>query len=179
MARDNKENYAVTAFVRSHYNTLDNSQIADKVYNELNLLFDGLKDSGDDQEAKQHLEKLVPYLSPDALDFLSGLEELAEKDGAISVEDMIASIEEFNKLHERDQEPVDVILTSAVPLSTEQKERVIAKFKKKVGDHHLFIHEVIDKNVVGGVRLETENYYFDNTIVTKLKEIKEFILNDQ
>ncbi|UJF16549.1 F0F1 ATP synthase subunit delta [Jeotgalibaca sp. MA1X17-3] len=179
MVKDNKENYDVTAFVRSHYNTLANSQIADKIYNEMNLLFDGLQEANDDQEAQKHLEKLVPYLSAEGVNFLSGLEENVEKDGKISIEDMVSAIEEFRKLHEKDREPVDVTLTSAVPLNREQKERVIASFRKKVGGHHLFIHEVIDQDVVGGVRLETENYYYDNTIVKKLKEIKEFILNDE
>lgn len=179
MGKDNKGNYAVTAFVHSYYNTLTNSQIAGKVYNEMNLLLDGLKDTNEDQEAQEHLENLVAYLSTEGLNFLSGLKELGGKDGKISIEDMLLAIEEFKNIHEKDREPIDVTLTSAVPLNTEQKERVIASFRKKVGGHHLFIHEVIDEDVVGGVRLETENYYYDNTIVKKLKEIKEFILNDQ
>ena len=176
---DNSKNYSITAFVRSYYNEVDNSTIAKRVYSELNQLYEGLKDADNQEQAENHLEKMIPFLSPDALEFLSGLDENVNKGEEITVDEIVAAIEEFNKIHGSDEQPIDVILTSAVALSSDQKDRIIEKFRSKVGGHHLFIHEVVDQNVMGGVRLETENYYYDNTIVNKLREMKEFILNDQ
>ncbi len=176
---DNSKNYSITAFVRSYYNEVDNSTIAKRVYSELNQLYEGLKDADNQEQAENHLEKMIPFLSPDALEFLSGLDENVNKGEEITVDEIVVAIEEFNKIHGSDEQPIDVILTSAVALSSDQKDRIIEKFRSKVGGHHLFIHEVVDQNVMGGVRLETENYYYDNTIVNKLREMKEFILNDQ
>ena len=179
MAADNSNDYSINAFVRSYYNDMDNSTIAKRVYSELNQLYEGMKDSVSKEEAENHLEKMIPFLSPDGLEFLSGLDNEVNKGEEITVDEVLIAIEEFNKLHGRDEQPVDVILTSAVALSSDQKDRIIENFKSKVGDHHLFIHEVVDRNVMGGVRLETENYYYDNTNVNKLREMKDFILNDQ
>ena len=114
----------------------------------------------------------MKYLAPETLQFLEGLQDNLDNEG------ILASINAFNALYENKKEFVNMKLISAVPLTAEQKKRIMDKMEKRIGEATFFVTEEVDPTVMGGVRLESENHYFDNTIVTKLKEMKRHILKD-
>lgn len=73
--------------------------------------------------------------------------------------------------------PTIITLSSAVALRPEQKERIIAAFVKKTNLVDAYeVVEVVDAELIGGVRLESDNYFFDNTIRNNLAQLKQHIL---
>lgn len=76
--------------------------------------------------------------------------------------------------------PVTVTLTSAVALSPEQKKRILTAFVKKAKLAKEYeVVEVVDEALIGGVRLESDNFFFDNTIRNTLTQLKQHILEGQ
>lgn len=172
MARNGNAIAAVEAYVQAYYNRLPNSKIADRLYLDLSQLKDVFNQADAVQGEKPNLDLAVKYLAPETLAFLEGLQDNLDDEG------ILASINAFNALYENKKVFVNVKLTSAVPLSGEQKARILDKLEKRIGEATFFVTEAVDPKVMGGVRLESENHYFDNTIATKLKDMKKHILKD-
>ena len=63
-------------------------------------------------------------------------------------------------------------LISAVPLTADQKTRIMDKMAKKIGEATFFVTEEVDPTVMGGVRLESENHYFDNTVASPMSLLR-------
>lgn len=96
-----------------------------------------------------------------------------DKNEAMDIDQYIDDYLEKNR-------PTTITLTSAIALRTEQKERIVAAFLKKTNftkDYEVV--EIVDETLLGGVRLESANYFFDNTIRNKLTQLKQHILEDQ
>lgn len=172
MVKDGKAITTVEAYVQAYYNRLTDSKIADRIHLDLSQLKDAFNHSDADKSEKPNLGLAVKYLAPETLLFLEGLQDNLDNEG------ILASIKVFNGLYESKKEIVNMKLVSAVPLTAEQKKRILDKMEKRIGEATFFVTEVVDASVIGGVRLESENHYFDNTIATKLKEMKRHILND-
>lgn len=172
MVRESKAIATVEAYVQAYYNRLTDSKIADRLHLDLSQLKDAVNHADAGEGEKANLGLAVKYLAPETLLFLEGLQDNLDSEG------ILAAIKAFNALYEDKKEFVNMKLTSAVPLTEEQKARIMDKLKKRVGEATFFVTEVVDPSVMGGVRLESENHYFDNTIATKLKEMKRHILKD-
>ena len=172
MVKDGKAITTVEAYVQAYYNRLTDSKTADRLYLDLSQLKEAFNHADSDAGEQPNLDLAVKYLAPDTLRFLEGLQDNLDNEG------IWASIKAFNELYENKKVLVNVKLTSAVPLTAEQKMRIMNKMEKRIGEATFFVKEVVDPTVIGGVRLESENHYFDNTIATKLKEMKRHILTD-
>lgn len=173
MERENIKNSSLRLFVTTFYNSLESSEIAEKIYYELNQLKDNLlevmDEEGNTAVVENKLRIAVQFLSERTLEFLSNIDTAS----------YIDAINQFNELHKEDREPVNVTITSAVALKQKQKDRIIKAFRKKVENHHLYVKEVVDESVLGGVKLESDNYSFDNTLQTKITEMRKYLLEDQ
>ena len=172
MEKDGKAIATVEAYVQAYYNRLTNSKIADRLYLDLSQLKDAFNHADAAAGEEPNLDLAVKYLAPETLQFLEGLQDNLDNEG------ILASVKAFNALYENKKKFVNMKLTSAVPLTAEQKSRIMDKMEKRIGEATFFVTEVVDPSVMGGVRLESENHYFDNTIATKLKEMKRHILKD-
>ena len=172
MVKDGKAITTVEAYVQAYYNRLTDSKTADRLYLDLSQLKEAFNHADSDAGEQPNLDLAVKYLAPDTLRFLEGLQDNLDNEG------ILASIKAFNELYENKKVLVNVKLTSAVPLTAEQKMRIMNKMEKRIGEATFFVKEVVDPTVIGGVRLESENHSFDNTIATKLKEMKRHILTD-
>ncbi|WP_373804777.1 F0F1 ATP synthase subunit delta [Jeotgalibaca porci] len=76
--------------------------------------------------------------------------------------------------------PALVTLSSAVPLTPEQKERILTAFIKKTNVTKSYeVVEIVDETLIGGVCLESDNFFFDNTIRNNLTHLKQYILEGQ
>lgn len=76
--------------------------------------------------------------------------------------------------------PTIITLSSAVPLQPEQKERILTAFKKKTNFTHRYeVVEIVDEALIGGVCLESDNFFFDNTIRNNLTQLEQYILEGQ
>lgn len=62
----------------------------------------------------------------------------------------------------------EATITTAVPAT----KAVRAEVKRLIGDKDAIINEVVDKNVIGGVRIEANDYYLDLTVRNRLNRLK-------
>ena len=63
----------------------------------------------------------------------------------------------------------EINVTSAFPISTDVRAK-LKNFSKASND--IVINEIIDKNVIGGVKLEANNFYLDLTVRNRLNKLK-------
>jgi F-type H+-transporting ATPase subunit delta len=64
-------------------------------------------------------------------------------------------------------------VTSANPLSKELESVIASQIKQATKARSVVLQKNIDKSVVGGVRIETSNRVWDETVSKKLSELKE------
>jgi F0F1-type ATP synthase delta subunit len=67
-----------------------------------------------------------------------------------------------------------VVVTTAVPLSTEQREKIKTALEEKIGS--LEYIENVDKTVIGGIKLLVGSKEYDGTIKGKLNRLKQLLL---
>lgn len=103
----------------------------------------------------QHLsqstkEYLIPYLS------LEGSVHLIE------------AIEAFLDIYDANK----LEMTSAVPLTQQQMDRISEAFQKKTHKEYDSVVNTVDPSVIAGVRLKTKEYLLDGTVLHKLEQFK-------
>lgn len=62
----------------------------------------------------------------------------------------------------------EATITTAVPATNAVRQEV----KRLVGDKNAVINEVVDKNIIGGLRIEANDYYLDLTVRNRLNKLK-------
>ncbi len=66
----------------------------------------------------------------------------------------------------------EAIVVSATPLSKDLRAKLSAHIEKAAGVKDVRLKEEVDRNVLGGLRVETANHAWDKTIARKLRDIK-------
>lgn len=74
---------------------------------------------------------------------------------------------------ERKGELASGVVTSARPLSQELESQLISQIKKAAGTRAAAMEKVVDKSVIGGVRIETSGRVWDYTTARKLARLRE------
>jgi F-type H+-transporting ATPase subunit delta len=64
------------------------------------------------------------------------------------------------------------VVTSARDLSGSLRKTLISQIEKATKVKEVAIEEEVDKNVIGGIRIETPSHTWDNTIIRRLADIK-------
>lgn len=64
-----------------------------------------------------------------------------------------------------------VTVTTAVPLTREQIDRLIDVYSRKLG-HPVHINSSVDPTVIGGMRIEVGDEVTDNTVVAQLEQLR-------
>ncbi len=84
------------------------------------------------------------------------------------------TIEEFFKLEMAISNTVTVTVTSKIPLTEEQKEKLTIKLEAKYRKH---IHPVyqVDDSLLGGLKITLEDQIIDGSVSKRLQRIKEVI----
>lgn len=65
-----------------------------------------------------------------------------------------------------------LMITSAVPLTDEEKERIVRKFLDITKKPLRRITTVVDPSLITGVRIQSESYYYEVTGKKTLKELR-------
>ena len=79
------------------------------------------------------------------------------------------AIEEILSIASQRQEQVTATVTTAVPLSPEQLERLGRTLTTQYG-RSVHVNDVVDPAVVGGIRVEIGDEVIDGTILSRLDE---------
>jgi F0F1-type ATP synthase delta subunit len=64
-------------------------------------------------------------------------------------------------------------VTSARPISRQLETALKAQIKKATKSNDVILEKNVDKSVMGGVRVETSNHIWDQTVSRKLSELRE------
>lgn len=83
--------------------------------------------------------------------------------------DIASSFMDIYKFHKNIQ---TAQVTSAIPLSTEQKEKVIALLKEKNNTETIDLVEVVDPSIIGGMILKVGDKQIDESIKRKLTNLE-------
>ena len=82
------------------------------------------------------------------------------------------SIEEFFKLEMAVSNTITVTITSKIPLTEEQKEKLIKKLEDKYRKHICPIYQ-IDETLIGGFTITAEDQMIDGSVQKRLQRMKE------
>lgn len=80
-------------------------------------------------------------------------------------------INEFTRYFKKQEGIVDIEITSARPIS----EKTLEKIKKSFGEK-VEVTKKIDENLLGGVKIRTENTIFDGSIKKQLQLLKQNLI---
>lgn len=64
-------------------------------------------------------------------------------------------------------------VTSASPLSKQLADAMEKQLRKITGSAKVVVQPAVDKSVVGGIRIETTDRVWDNTVIHQLSELRE------
>lgn len=68
-----------------------------------------------------------------------------------------------------------LMITSAVPLTDDEKEKIVRKFIEKTDKTLKRITTVVDANLITGIRLQSESFYYENSGQKTLRELQSYI----
>lgn len=84
---------------------------------------------------------------------------------------LIETIEAFLDIYSANR----LEMISAVPLTEEQMNRIAEAFQKKMRKEYDSFVNTVDSSVIGGVKLKTQEYLLDGTLLYKLEQFKKKI----
>ena len=83
----------------------------------------------------------------------------------------------FREAYNRDHGIVQATVTTAAPMSGEQRQRLAEKLAQMT-DRKVSLTEKVDAAVMGGVLLEMDGQRYDNTVRTRLASIRQAMTQD-
>jgi F-type H+-transporting ATPase subunit delta len=120
------------------------------------------------QEATLLLEIMGEELSEQGKNFVSVLAEY----GRITLLPTICELYELMKAHH--EKTMDVSLTSAFELSDEDTEKLATALKKRL-QRDIHFTAAVDKTLLGGVIIRTEDTVIDNSVRGKLQKLAQVL----
>lgn len=87
--------------------------------------------------------------------------------------DSIAEMaEQYIQLAIQQQGVADAVVYSVKPLTEDEQKAISKIFAEKVGKQELRMHNVINSDLIGGLRIRVGNQIFDGSVSGKLERIK-------
>jgi F-type H+-transporting ATPase subunit delta len=123
-------------------------------------------------DKKEALLKVFPSANP----MLSGLLDVLVKNKRVNILGDIAS--KYVELFEKSQNLVVATVTTAVPLTDDLKNKVLAKVKELTSADKIEIKNTVDETIVGGFILRVGDIQYNASIADQLNKLKrEFTVN--
>lgn len=85
-------------------------------------------------------------------------------------------VNEFEKIYDYHNRTVVAKVTTAIPLTEDQKQRLSDTFAKKMKAKKVIFNEIVEPEILGGVIIETENRVIDGSVRFNLEKLKQQIL---
>lgn len=129
------------------------------------------------QVTTKRKKKIFINVFKDKIDeeLLSFLLILIEKDRILFLEE---KLKEMEKIHLERTETILAEVKTVIALTQVQREQLISKLKNKYGKK-IILKEEIDKSIIGGIVVRVGNDLIDDTIKTKLEEMKKILLQTE
>ena len=87
------------------------------------------------------------------------------------IREVISMVREYNSLYRDFRGEIVVFVVSAVPLRPSQKRKVCRKIEKQTGKTVEAAY-VVEPDILGGVRVIMEDRVLDDSLETRLQELK-------
>lgn len=87
------------------------------------------------------------------------------------VSEVDAIEEEFERLADEAAGRVRAIVTTAIPLSTADRDRVVEQLSQRLGKE-ISIQLVVDKSILGGLKLQYGDRLVDASVATRLQQLR-------
>jgi F-type H+-transporting ATPase subunit delta len=86
--------------------------------------------------------------------------------------DLLLIIDEYERLFNDSKNIVLGSVTTAVPLTNEQKAKLTQKVAKQLGYQKAELTEQVDPNILGGVIVEANHHVIDGSIRSRLEYLR-------
>ena len=93
-----------------------------------------------------------------------------------SVSELLNCEEEFKNRYNQAKGIVEVLVTGAVPLTEDQRNKLKKAVEKKIGKTAV-LKEKVDPSVIGGLRLQAQGVEYDNTVASHLENLSQLLSN--
>ena len=171
-----------TLYAKALYELAEESAAEEKVLNELSDVAEIL--SGEPEyvrladaytlPAKQRAELLEEAFGGRVEEILLNTMKILAEKNAIHVLPQCAKA--YRKLFYDRHRITTAEIASAVPLSEDQKARLLSALEEKSGKHVL-PKWITDESLRGGIRIEMDGVAYDNTVSTKLTRLARLLSN--
>mgnify|MGYP002511516197 CR=1 FL=1 len=88
------------------------------------------------------------------------------------MDEVLNFVDEFTAIANDKAGVADAIVYSTHALTEEQTNSISASFAAKIGKRSLRIENIIDSNLIGGIRVQIGNRIFDSSLSGKLDRLK-------
>lgn len=92
------------------------------------------------------------------------------------INDLFHVVDNFKELVDEQQGVAEAIVTSVKPLSDEEKQAINDVFSKKAGKEKLRIENVVDKDIIGGIKVRIGDRVYDGSIARQLEKIQKTMI---
>lgn len=93
------------------------------------------------------------------------------------VNEITAVADEFIQLANEDRGIAEALVYTIRPLTDEERDALSSTFAKKVGKTSLRINNIVDSNLLGGVKVRIGNRIFDGSLSGKLERLERTLLS--
>lgn len=81
-------------------------------------------------------------------------------------------VEDFKHLVNEKQNVAEAYVTTVKPLTDEEKEAINEVFSKIAGKDKLHIHSIVDKDIIGGLKVRIGDRVYDGSVARQLERIQ-------
>lgn len=147
-------------------------EVVSQVVKETNLLDEVFKHPKMTSEEKKTIVKtsFSGKVSDAILNLLYILVDKKREDIFLSV------VKDFNNLSNEDQGIAEAIVYSAKPLTDDEKEAIAQVFSIKAGKQKLLIENVVDKEIIGGLKVRIGDRVYDGSVANKLERLQQSMM---
>jgi len=104
--------------------------------------------------------------------FINFIKVLIDKDAIKFLPDVDKN---YNKLYNEHYNIIEIKVTSALALCDDDIQAIRDRYKKKFEGFDVEVLNVVDKNIIGGIKIEYKDRVVDATFKTKLMKLREHI----
>jgi F-type H+-transporting ATPase subunit delta len=93
-----------------------------------------------------------------------------------SIKNIYGIAKEFSILADEKRNILNIEITSSEPLSEKQLKKICEKYKKEYAASDVKYVNVIDKSIIGGIRIQIGDRLMDGSISTRLKQLQKLLV---
>jgi F-type H+-transporting ATPase subunit delta len=125
------------------------------------------------EKKKEILREAFSFVSPFVLNTLFVLIDRQR------IDHLFPMIEKFHELTNEQKGIAEAKVVSVRPLTDQEKEAISSHFAKKVNKASLKIENIIDSDLLGGLKIQIGNRIFDGSLRGKLDRLKRELVGYQ